>query len=54
MNWPQITLIILYTLSLGISIERHGKNKTGRYNFWIDLIASIIVFTILYIGGFFK
>lgn len=45
--------IVLIILSLGIDLERHGKERVVKTNFWASLIAStIIVYLVLSIGGF--
>lgn len=55
MKTPQIIFIIIQFLSLGISMEKHGKpKKAGVNNFWIDLIATVILTGILWWGGFFS
>ena len=51
--WPQITYLVLTVLGLGIAIEKHGKPKEGKENFWITLIAYIPIFYLLYMGHFF-
>ena len=54
MNAPQITIIALYALSLGMTLAQHGKPKTGTHSFWVALIGTAINFGILYWGGFFN
>jgi hypothetical protein len=50
---PQVVYLILFFLGLGICLERHGKPKTGEYNFLIDLSGGLIALGLLYWGGFF-
>jgi len=50
---PQVFILALYLISLGISIERHGKPKKGNESAWTSLIATIIMLALLYWGGFF-
>ena len=50
---PQFIMIALFFLSLGLSTERSGKEKTGTYSFWVDLVAALISQAILYWGGFY-
>lgn len=52
MRAPQIILIVLYAMSLAISLCKHGEDK-GKYNFWSSLIAAAIDVAILKWGGFF-
>jgi len=54
MRWPQIIIIALYTMSLGIHLAKHGEEKTGKYNFWSSLLSAIIIFALLKAGGFFS
>jgi LPXTG-motif cell wall-anchored protein len=51
---PQIILCVLYCLSLGVNLAKHGQPKTGKESFWTGLIAIIIVVTLLIWGGFFS
>lgn len=55
MKAPQIIMIILICLSLGISLAKHGQprpEESAKYNFWSELFESIVVILILYWGGF--
>lgn len=54
MGLPQILLIGLYAMSLGISMSNHGESKTGKENFGNSLAATILMFGLLYWGGFFS
>ena len=51
---PQILIIFLWALGIGIEAAKHGQPKTGNHNFITQLIAVGISFTILYFGGFFS
>ncbi len=51
-KWPQIVMILVYSLNLLIAANRHGKARTGKENFWTSLIGIVIGSTILYYGGF--
>lgn len=54
MGLPQIILIGLYAMSLGISMSNHGKPKTGKENFGSTLVGIVLTFGLLYWGGFFN
>lgn len=54
MGVPQILVIVLMAMSLGISLIKHGECRTGKYNFFVDLFAVAIEVAILYCGGFFS
>ena len=48
----QMVLILLMTLSLGMSISDHRKDRKPQ-NGWHSLIGYLLWFTLLYWGGFF-
>ena len=50
---PQIIYLFLSLCVLLIGANEHGKEKTGKHNFWINLISVIIYLSILICGGFF-
>lgn len=54
MEWPQITIIVLLSISLGIGLVQHGENKKGKESFWTTLIGALITVFLLIKGGFFK
>jgi hypothetical protein len=51
---PQIIYICLILLNLVLFGYRHGKEKTGKYNMFVDLIALILMTGLVYWGGFFN
>ena len=50
---PQILILMLYLLSVGMSIANHGKPKQGTESAVISAIAATIILALLYWGGFF-
>lgn len=54
MKAPQLILVGLLCLSLGISMCEHGKEKVKKENAWYAIIAAAIQFGLLYWGGFFS
>ena len=52
--WPQLAYLALIVFSLGITLEQHGKPKTGNENIWVSLTACALTLWLLYMGGFFK
>ena len=50
---PQIIYIALFLIALVIAGYRHGKQKKGRYNLWVELTALLLGILLLYWGGFF-
>ena len=53
MRWPQIAVIVLYALSLGITLAKHGEPQSP-YNFWTSLLGVAIAVGLLIAGGLFK
>lgn len=50
---PQLIILGLGMIGLGINITRHGETKKeSKYNGWVNLASNAILWTILYCGGF--
>jgi hypothetical protein len=49
---PQILMLVLFSIALGIDISKHGEPKTGTNNCIIGIIAIGIQTAILWWGGF--
>lgn len=50
---PQLIVIALGMIGLGINITRHGeKRKQRKYNGWVHFCVLLIFWTILHCGGF--
>ena len=39
-------------IGLGSNVAKHGEPKDIKYNGWAHLIATLIIWTVLYYGGF--
>lgn len=52
MNGAQITLGIIFAISLLLHARDHGKPKTGKDSFWAAALSFLIINTVLYWGGF--
>lgn len=50
---PQIIVIVLYSISLCLAANQHGKPRDGEHNFWVSLIGTGIIIGLLVWGGFF-
>lgn len=50
---PQIIIIAIVLINLGIQLALHGEDYCGKHNFWSALLAAAIELFILYKGGFF-
>lgn len=53
MNGWTVTYLIMYALSLGIHLARHGHPRESNYNFFTALFSMIISMFILYKAGLF-
>jgi len=53
MEWPQITMIVLFCIRLYKHAENHGQPlKYNKYDFGSAVAYISITSTILYFGGF--
>ena len=52
MGIPQIIVIVLTCLGLGIEMESHGKSRKP-VNFWMSLASVAITQFLLWWGGFY-
>lgn len=50
--YPQIILLILFSISLYESIKEHGLEKVGRGNAWDVIVGIIVINGLLWWGGF--
>lgn len=53
MGAPQIILICIWAVAVGIGLTEHGKPKEGKYSVFTTLIGIAINTGLLYWGGFF-
>ena len=53
-HWPQITLIVLGAIGVGIHLAKHGQPKTEKFNGVTQMLVVSLEFWILYEGGFFS
>lgn len=52
---PQILILAIYFMNIGISLAKNGERKDdGTYSVWSTLIATAISLGILAWGGFFS
>lgn len=49
---PQIIFISLAILELGLFMAKHGDRREN-YNFFVKIFDALIMFALLYWGGFF-
>ena len=53
MRAPQIIIIVMYALGIGIALSKHGEQRNDKYNFFVTLISTAIELSLLWWGGFF-
>ncbi len=51
---PQIIYLALSLIGWGYVAAKHGQPKDENYNIWTSSISSVIIFFILWWGGFFN
>jgi len=52
-GWPQVAMIVMYGLHIGMHLAKHGKPKVDTYNVVWALIGVGVSVFILTAGGFF-
>lgn len=50
---PQIILLALIAIGIGVVLAKHGEPKDGTYNVFATIACEVILITLLYWGGFF-
>ena len=53
MKTPQIIIITLLAMGVGIDLVKHGEPKTGSHNVWITIADAVLTLSLLKWGGFF-
>lgn len=53
MHLPQIFTVALLTLGTGIHLAKNGQPRTDKYSFGAALLGDLIIYGLLYWGGFF-
>jgi hypothetical protein len=53
MGTPQIILLTLLGIRLLANAHMHGKDRTGKHNFFIAIFDVALMLWILIAGGFF-
>lgn len=52
MAWPQVVVIVLFAIGLGIHLARHGTTSPYKWNFGTRLVHVAIWASLLWAGGF--
>ena len=53
MKIPQIIMIFLWSMGLGIALVKDGEPRGDKYSFGMTFIATVMEIAILWWGGFF-
>lgn len=53
MGIPQIIILVIYMIYLGMSLADDGKVKIQKESFWLSLVSCGIMLALLWWGGFF-
>jgi hypothetical protein len=48
MNWGLLVLYLFIAFGLGIAAEKHGKERKGKHNFWLDLLAFLLQLVLIW------
>lgn len=51
---PQIIILIMFAMNLGIELAKHGEPREGKHNAVGGLIGVAINLALLWWGGFFE
>ena len=54
LGWPQLLVLALWLISLGLHIARHGEPMGLMYNGWFKVISIAVWTAVLAWGGFFR
>lgn len=55
LHWPQLTIIALLFIGLGINIAKDGQSMEGeKYSFVRAFVRRVIMIILLWAGGFFS
>lgn len=52
MEAPQIIVIVLYALSIGLTWAKHGTPETGKHNVFSSVLSVALMSGLLWWGGF--
>ena len=50
---PQIIMVVLSAINLGVHMNKHGEPHLEHYNGWVTFFATTINIVLLCWGGFF-
>jgi hypothetical protein len=53
MHIPQVLILLLIALDIGVVLAKHDQPRTDKYNVFVTAISHAIMVAILIWGGFF-
>ncbi len=53
MGIPQIIILVIYMIGLGMSLANDGEVRMKKESFWLSLVSCGIMLALLWWGGFF-
>ena len=53
MGIPQIIILVIYMIGLGMSLANDGEVRMKKEGFWLSLVSCGIMLALLWWGGFF-
>lgn len=51
---PQIIMVVLMMLNIGVNIAKYADSEQGKVGFWSSTISTVFMIGLLYWGGFFS
>ena len=54
MHAPQIIVLVLYSITIGIEMAQHGETYVTKHNVFITMIGVVMMLGLLWWGGFFS
>ena len=54
MHAPQIIVLILYAITIGIELAQHGETEVKKHNVFVAMFGSALMLGLLWWGGFFS
>lgn len=54
MGIPQIIMVVMMAMSVGLYLGKHGQQKKEKYNVWVAILTAAIEFALLWWGGFWQ
>lgn len=54
MHAPQIIVLVLYAMAIGIELPQHGETYMSKHNAFISMIGTALMLGLLWWGGFFS